>query len=293
VEDQPSNAEKVRPIVAQYIVVAVLTGLILSVGLALVKDHVEDRVTSPDEVFQLCGLEPLAQMPRAPALTAPGSTTTGIERHEPAAELFDSYRLLRFNLLNAAERGYMGSLVITSATGSEGKSDLAADLASVMAASGRKVILVDANLRNPSVAARFGLNERPGMTDVLIGEAPLEAALVPTSIEGLHVLPAGARTSNPVDLLESSQMVSMHASLRELADLVIFDAPSCLAFADVSVLASFTDSVIVVAELGTTKRDLLNRGVNLLQRSSARLVGVVLRDHQQSGRKKGRRKAAA
>jgi Mrp family chromosome partitioning ATPase len=85
--------------------------------------------------------------------------------------------------------------------------------------------------------------------------------------------------------------VSMHARLRELADLVIFDAPSCLSFADVSVLASFTDSVIMVAELGTTKRDLLNRGVNLLQRSSARLVGVVLRD-QQPVRKRGRRKAA-
>ncbi|MHB8636588.1 MAG: polysaccharide biosynthesis tyrosine autokinase [Fimbriimonadaceae bacterium] len=289
---QPSVAKKIRPILTQYVVVAVLTGLILSVGVALLKDYLEDKVTSPDDVFQLCGLEPLAQMPRMASLTGPVSASNAIERHEPAAELFDSYRLLRFSLLNAAERGYMGSLVVTSATGSEGKSDLAADLASVMASSGRKVILVDANLRNPTVAARFGLAERPGMTDVLIGEAPLEAALVPTNIEGLSVLPAGARTSNPVDLLESPQMVSMHASLRELADLVIFDAPSCLAFADVSVLASFTDSVLVVAELGTTKRELLSRGVNLLQRSSARLVGVVLRDHQ-SGRKKSRRRAAA
>ena len=288
----PSPVEKIRPLLPQYVVISLLAGMIFAVALALVKDHIEDRVTSPDEVFQLCGLEPLAQMPRMPLLSAPFSASTAIERHEPSAELFDSYRLLRFNLLNAAERGYMGSLVITSASGSEGKSDLAADLASVMAGSGRKVILVDANLRNPSVATRFGLAERPGMTDVLIGEVPLEAALVPTNVEGLHVLPAGAKTTNPVDLLESSQMVSMHTSLRELADLVIFDAPSCLAFADVSVLASFTDSVLVVAELGTTKRDLLNRGVSLLQRSSARLVGVVLRESQ-PGRKRGRRKAAA
>ncbi|HLK14186.1 MAG TPA: polysaccharide biosynthesis tyrosine autokinase [Fimbriimonadaceae bacterium] len=289
---QASPIEKVRPILGQYVLVSVLAGLVLSVLVSLVKDHVEDKVTSAEDVFQLCGLEPLAQMPRMQALTAPTSASTAIERHEPPAELFDSYRLLRFNLLNAAERGYMGSLVITSATGAEGKSDLAADLASVMAAGGRRVILVDANLRNPSVAARFSLRERPGMTDVLIGEATLEEALVPTNIDGLSVLPAGAKTPNPVDLLESSQMVSLHSSLRELADLVIFDAPSCLTFADVSVLASFTDSVIVVAELGTTKRDMLNRGVNLIQRSSARLVGVVLRERQ-AQRKRGRRKAAA
>jgi len=287
-----SPAEKVRPILYQYAVVSVLIGLVFAVGVALIKDHIEDRITSPDEVFELCGLEPLAQMPRLPAIEAPFSTSTAIERRGPAAELFDSYRLLRFNLLNAAERGYMGSLVVTSATGSEGKSELAADLASVMAGSGRKVILVDANLRHPSVAARFGLSERPGMTDVLIGDAPLEAALVPTNVEGLHILPAGAKTTNPVDLLESAQMVSLHSSLRELADLVIFDAPSCLSYVDVSVIASFTDSVLVVAELGTTKRDLLNRGVNLLQRSSARLVGIVLREHQPK-RKVRRRRAAA
>ena len=269
-----------------------LTGLLFSVGIALLKDHVEDRVTSADEVFELCGLEPLAQMPRTGLLPGAGTGSNAILRHEPSAELFDSYRLLRFNLLNAAERGYMGSLVITSATGSEGKSDLAADLAAVMATGGRKVILVDANLRNPSLAPRFGLAERPGLTDVLIGEASLEAALMPTDVDGLRILPAGAKTTNPVDLLESAQMVSLHSELRELADLVIFDAPSCLSFVDVSVLASFTDSVIMVSELGTTKRELLNRGVNLLQRSSARLVGVVLRE-QQPGKKKGRRKAAA
>lgn len=287
----PSPAERIRPILNQYVVVAVLGGLIFALGFALLKDYVEDKVTSADDVFLISGLEPLAQMPRVPALTAPISASTSIARIAPSAELFDSYRLLRFNLLNAAERGYMGSLVITSATGSEGKSDLAADLASVMAGSGRRVVLVDANLRHPSVAPRFGLNERPGMTDVLIGEAELEQAIVPTNVPGLHVLPAGAKTTNPVDLLESAQMVSLHARLREMADLVIFDAPSCLTYADVSVLASFTDSVIVVAELGTTKRALLSRGVNMLQRSSARLVGVVLRDHQPS-RRRGKRKAA-
>ncbi len=284
--------EKIRPVPVQYFALAIIASLILGAGLALVKDHVQDRVSSPEDVFQICGLEPLAQMPSLPALPAStGSATSAIARHDINPALFDSYRLLRFNLLNAAERGYMGSLVVTSATGSEGKTDLACDLAEVMASGGRRIILVDANLRHPSLAGHFSVSERPGLTDVLVGDATLEQALMETTIPGLSILPAGARTPNPVDLLESSQMVSLHSDLRELADLIIFDAPSCLAYADVAVLASFTDSVLVVAELGTTKRDLLNRGVQMLQRSSARLVGVVLRDRQLPRRTK-RGKAA-
>jgi capsular exopolysaccharide synthesis family protein len=262
----------------------------LGVSLALLKDHIEDRVTSPQDVFQICGLEPLAQMPSLPASSAL-SASTALARHEANPALFDSYRLLRFNLLNAAERGYMGSLVVTSVTGSEGKSDLACDLAEVMASGGRRIILVDANLRNPSLAGHFSVSERPGLTDILVGDATLTQALAPTAIPGLMLLPAGAKTPNPVDLLESTQMVSLHSELREHADLIIFDAPSCLSYADVSVLASFTDSVLVVAEMGSTKRDLLNRGVQMLQRSSARLVGVVLRDKQLPRRTK-RGKAA-
>jgi capsular exopolysaccharide synthesis family protein len=169
------------------------------------------------------------------------------------------------------------SVVITSSSSGEGKTDLAWRLGYAMARDNRRVIIVDANLRNPELHELANVGIRPGLTDVLLGENTLDEVLHETGAPGLRILTAGSEIANPGDLLLSNNMRVLHEELKLRADLVIFDSPPCLDTADANVLAHLADSVLYITSKGSS-RTALRSGIKMLRQAQGKLLGVITRD---------------
>ncbi len=198
---------------------------------------------------------------------------------DPTGAAAEAYRALRVNLTYASlDAALKTLLVVAPAPEARGESqtEVAANLAVAVAQAGHRVILVDANLRQPQLHSFFGQPNEGGLTQAIL--APEEAPLQATGVEGLSLLTAGAALPNPADLLSSRQMATLLAALAQQADLVLLVAPPVKAVSDTLVLAAKSDGVLLVARAGQTRRDRLTEAKKMLERVDARVLGAVLVD---------------
>jgi capsular exopolysaccharide synthesis family protein len=196
---------------------------------------------------------------------------------EPRSSISEAFRTLRTNLDFAGLDRKVQTLVITSAGVGEGKSTTLANLAVVTAQAGHKVILVDADLRRPSLHEIFGLQNSSGLTTMMMEEGALAAPpLQDTGIEGLSLLASGPLPPNPAELMGSRRMEEVIAALSQRASHVFFDTPPVVAVTDGAVLATKVDGVLLVISAGKTRREYARSAVQRLQQINARLVGTVL-----------------
>lgn len=207
---------------------------------------------------------------------------------EPRSPISEAYRTLRTNLDFASLDQALKTLVVTSAGVSEGKSSTLANLAVVSAQAGRKVVLVDADLRRPTLHEVFGLGNEAGLTTVMVDETALASPpLQDTGIEGLSVLTSGSLPPNPAELMGSHRMEEVIAVLADQADQVFFDTPPVVAVTDAAVLATKVDGVLLVISAGQTRREYARTAVQRLEQINARLVGTVLTNVQMGAGFKG------
>lgn len=199
-----------------------------------------------------------------------------VTRDEPKSPAAEAYRTLRTNLQFAALDTPLRVLLITSAGPGEGKTTTAANLAVAMAQSGSKVIVIGGDLRKPTLHLAFGLRNTVGLTNVLTGNVSWEAALQPTDVDGLYVLPAGPIPPNPAELLASTRMQELLAELKEQCDVVIIDAPPVLAVTDAGVMSRLSDGVLLVISVGVTPRDVAKAAKEQLEQVGARILGMVV-----------------
>ena len=200
---------------------------------------------------------------------------------EPRSPISEAYRTLRTNLDFAGLAKTLKTLVVTSAGVNEGKSTTLANLAVVTAQAGRKVILVDADLRRPRLHQIFGLSNEQGLTTIMMDDNALAAPpLQETGVESLWLLPSGPLPPNPAELMASRRMEEVIAALVERADQVFFDTPPVVAVTDAAVLATKVDGVLLVISAGKTRREYARTAVQRLQQINARLVGAVLTNVQ-------------
>jgi non-specific protein-tyrosine kinase len=200
---------------------------------------------------------------------------------EPRSPISEAYRTLRTNLDFASLDQALKTLVVTSAGVSEGKSTMLANLAVVSAQAGRRVVLVDADLRRPTLHEVFGLDNEVGLTTLMMDEAALASPpLQDTGIEGLSVLTSGPLPPNPAELMGSRRMEEVVAVLADQADQVFFDTPPVVAVTDAAVLATKVDGVLLVIRAGKTRREYARTAVQRLEQINARLIGTVLTDVQ-------------
>jgi capsular exopolysaccharide synthesis family protein len=200
---------------------------------------------------------------------------------EPRSPISEAYRTLRTNLDFASLDQEFKTLVVTSAGVGEGKSTTLANLAVVSAQAGRKVVLVDADLRRPTLHQIFGLSNETGLTTAMMSEASFASLpLHESGVEGLSVLTSGPLPPNPADLMGSRRMEELVAALSEGADQVFFDTPPVVAVTDAAVLATKVDGVLLVISAGKTRREYARTAVQRLQQINARLVGTVLTNVQ-------------
>ncbi len=207
---------------------------------------------------------------------------------EPRSPISEAYRTLRTNLDFAGLDRALKTLVVTSAGVGEGKTTTLANLAVVSAQAGRRVILVDADLRRPTLHRIFGLPNEMGLTTMMRDEEALAAPpLQATGVEGLSVLTSGPLPPNPADLMGSRRMEEVIAALSERADQVLFDTPPVVAVTDAAVLATKVDGVLLVIGAGKTRRDQARAAVQRLEQINARLVGAVLTNAEMGATFKG------
>jgi capsular exopolysaccharide synthesis family protein len=228
-------------------------------------------------------LLPLATMPAAPVRPAepPGRTVRGVTLHPrliagAAGAAGEQYRALRTRIFHG-EGGVFSVLLVTSPGRGDGKSLTVANLGVTMAQEfSRRIVVVDANFRDPQQHSLFGLGETVGLSDVLVGGASLDEALVTIEDLQLTVLPAGSAPAHPAELLGTSTMRRTLEALRSRFDCVLIDAPAAAPLADVGVLTPLVDRVILIVRAGVTARPAIHDAISALD--TGRLLGIVLND---------------
>ncbi|WP_029215139.1 CpsD/CapB family tyrosine-protein kinase [Kallotenue papyrolyticum] len=202
-----------------------------------------------------------------------------IALRDPRSPAAEAYRALRTNIQFSSLDRPLRTLLVTSTAPDEGKSTTLANLAVTMAQAEQRVLLVDCDLRRPSLHTLFGLPNEVGLTNLLLQESG-DLPAQPTEVPGLLVLTSGPLPPRPADILGSRRMEEVIARLREAADVVLFDTPPVVAVTDAAVLATKVDGVLLVFRAGATRRDRAREARRRLEKVNANIVGVVLTDVQ-------------
>jgi capsular exopolysaccharide synthesis family protein len=214
---------------------------------------------------------------REPAPAAASLDGRLVAAHSPQSLAAEQYRSLRTRIKNAEHGRTVRSIIVTSPNKGDGKSLTAANLALTMAQEFQhRVLLVDADLRRPSIHTLFGINDVPGLTDVLMGGVTLDDAIVSVPQHHLAVLPAGMLPSHPAELLGSTAMRRTVDALRTRYDRVIIDMPPVAPLADVSIALGMVDGLLMIVRAGVTPKPAIERALSGLD--TAKVLGLVLND---------------
>jgi len=262
----------VKPNIPLNLTLGLLLGLGVGIGVALVQDQLDDTVRDQSEAARLAAAPVLGTIP----VFQPNGQTGALAPGGPAAMATEAYRALRYCLdfVTQGERGRV--VLVTSPAQFEGKTTTVWNLARAVAVTGRRVVLVDSDLRRSGLGRLLGLHGKPGVTDVLLGEVALRDALQRHTESGVLFLSAGKEVQNHTELLDSDAMRELLRELRQEADLVILDSPPVLAVADSLVLARLSDDVLMVCVTGQSHRHELQLARTLLSRVGESVSGVVL-----------------
>ena len=254
---------------------ATLLGIMLALALAALLDRADGRAHSGEEIEGLTQLPVLARVADQGKAQPLLATPTGVDTHQTA--LLDSYRTLRAAISFAALQEPLRSIAVTSVRATEDKSAAAINLAVALTLVGKRVVLVDCDLRRPSLHQRLGTSEsESGLSDVLCGRVPLESALRETSVARLRVLAGGEAAPYAVELLESPALYKCLTQLASLADFVVLHASPALGAPDASLVTAVADATILVVAVAHDQKDDLERATETLAQSHSRLLGTLL-----------------
>ena len=256
-----------------YLVLGLLLGGVLGVGAAVLREAADRRIRDSDDAAEISGAPILGsiaehrRVKRQPLVMV----------HEPVSARAEEFRRLRTNLHTLVPKEGAASFVVASAVASEGKTFLTANLGIAFAQADRRVVLVDADLRQPKLAELMGIESVGGLAQVLAGHQTLDDALRKWRLGlPLEVLAAGSPEDNPTELLDSEDFDVVLYRLAERADIVIFDTPALLPAVDGAILARKTLGAVLVARAGFTRAHQLNTAVESLQSVEAHLLGLVV-----------------
>lgn len=251
--------------------VGLIVGIALGLGAAIIRMSLDNRVRTPRDAEQIL---------KAPSVGAIAFDAKAKERPlivhvDPLSPRAESFRALRTNL-QFLDMGGRSSFVITSSIPSEGKSTTTINLAIALADAGKRVALIDTDLRKPKVAEYLGIEGGAGLTDVLIGRAEVNDVMLPWGGRSLYVLPAGKIPPNPSELLGSARMGALISMFERDFDVVLCDAPPLLPVTDAAILARVTSGSLMVIAAGRTTRHQLTLAAEALGAVSAKLAGFVM-----------------
>lgn len=251
-----------------------IVGLIAGVGLAFLKERLNDAVRGREDLEALVGAPVLAVIPRV-IRWRQRQRELLVTLEEPHSTASEAFRTLRTRVLFALHPVGAKTLVVTSAHAGEGKTSTTANLGIALAQAGKRVIIVSADFRKPRLHRFFGLKNQRGLTDVLVGDILLSDAIKPTKVDKLRLIPTGTVPPNPAELLGSDAMGRVLGELREIADLVVIDAPPALVVSDVIALAPLAEAAIILADAGTARHS-ISQTRQQLEQVNVPVVGTIL-----------------
>jgi len=283
-----------RPAKTRNVALAFLVGLVGGIGLALMREYLDNTVKTPDDVETLSRLPSLAVVPqfagsngnakRAGLLQ--GFSSNGhdkrielVAQHLPKSQMSEAFRALRTSILLSQADHPPQVILVTSALPREGKTTAAANLAVTLAQLGDKTVLVDADLRKPGVGRLLNLagGKYAGLSSYLAGVSSLDLVSVPhPAIPNLVAIPTGPLPPNPADLLSSHKLVEAVAELRSKFKFIVIDSPPIMAATDAVILSVQADGVLLVVRSGETPKEAFTRTRDLLNSVKCRVLGVVL-----------------
>ncbi|HUZ94781.1 MAG TPA: polysaccharide biosynthesis tyrosine autokinase [Edaphobacter sp.] len=268
---------------AKIVLVGVVFGLIGGIIIAFVMDSLDTGLRTIAEIESVTELPSLAVIPRARRTSVEqGASLSTAEKNlvvlsQSKSQFAESFRALRTSLLLSTAGHPPKYILLTSATPSEGKTTLSTNLACILAQGDARVLLIDADLRRPSVHHRFGMSGKIGLTTVLTGAATLEsAAQKVTEVPNLDVLAAGPMPPFPTEMISSQAMDSLLQHCGEIYTHVLIDTPPILSVTDGVILARHSDAVVLVVRHGKSSKHVVRRARDLLVRSGAPITGIVL-----------------
>ena len=258
--------------------IALLIGLALGIGLAVLFEHMDNTLKTPEDVKNYLGLPFLGMVPDVAARTSSSNTMrpSPLIMKNPGSAVAEAYRVLRTNLIFSSAEAAGRALVVSSANPGEGKTTTVANLASSLAQNGARVLAMDADLRRPTMHQHFGIAKTPGLSDLIVGKAKASEAIQATRFKGLQVLPCGYVPPNPAELLGSSSMKEVILALRSHYDWVLIDTPPILGMADTVVLCRLVDGVVLVVGAEISGRPAIERALDQITGVGGKITGVVL-----------------
>lgn len=284
--DPATGANRIDPRGRMNVVLGALLGVILGIGAAFFLEYLDRTVRTSSDVETLLGIPVLGIIPRlrrlgseeeaTPASTQSVPLVVALDPLDPAAE---AYRNLRMNLMfMSTEEDPIRSILFSSPGPGEGKSTTAVNFAVMLAQQGQRVLLIDADLRRPSLHRSLDLLREPGLTNLLVGDASVREAVRPSVLPNLDVLPSGPFPPNPSELLNSKAMKRLLEEFEGRYSQVIIDSPPMLAVTDAAVLALHADGLVLVMRSGETEQRAAERSVEQLRRLGVRVFGAVLNE---------------
>ena len=279
----------IEPNIPRNLLFAFMLGLASGVGLAFLMEGLDNTVRTTEQAQLISGVASLGMIPLGSKSAREGPNpkrlviATSKEAVElvtqvrPQSQMAESYRALRTSLLLSNLGAPPKVIMVTSALPQEGKTTTSINTAIVLAQKGVRVLLIDADLRRPSIHKTLGMGPHSGLSNVLTGSTKLADAITHTAIfPNLFVLPAGTPPPNPAELLASSNMRDLLNELRDQFDHVVMDTPPSLSVTDAVVLSPRADAVVLVIRSGQTTKQALRRSRDTLLQVNAKVVGVLL-----------------
>lgn len=250
---------------------ALLGGLLLGLLLAIGRERFDDTVRTPDDLREKIGLPLVGVVPVLPNNTTPAEALADIR-----SDMSEAYYSIRTSLQFTTSHGVPPTLLVTSSTQSEGKSTTATAIAMSFARIGSRVLIIDGDLRKPSLHRVFALPNEKGFSNVLAGQLPLEEAIQQAETTGLSFLSSGPLPPNPGELLAGPSFGLTLAKASTLFDLVVIDGPPVMGLADAPMIAAIAGGTVFVIEAGRTHRGQAKVAVNRLRETHAHLLGAIL-----------------
>jgi len=279
----------VEPNIPRNLAFAFMLGLTSGVGLAFLLEGLDSTVRTTEQAQMISGLPPLGMIPLGSRTAREGANpkrlviATSKEAVElitqvrPQSQMAESYRALRTSLLLSNLGAPPKVIMVTSALPQEGKTTTSINCAVVLAQKGIRVLLIDADLRRPSIHKTLGMGPRSGLSNVLTGSATLQQAITRSpTLPNLDVLPAGTPPPNPAELLASANMRDVLQELRGQYDHIVVDTPPTLSVTDAVVLSPRADAIVLVIRSGQTTKQALRRSRDILMQVNAKVSGVLL-----------------
>lgn len=261
---------------------AVFFGLLGGIGLAFLMEYLDDSVKTTEEMERVCRIPSLGVVPfllRNGQQALEAKNPLWLEQAvvtQPKSILAEAIFHIRTAVMLSISGGPPGTIIVTSPNPSEGKTTLSVNLASALAITGKRVVLVDADLRKPNIHSIFQLPGQPGLTNFLTGSASLTEILQPSSIPDLFVIPAGTVPPNPVQLVTSEAFMELLKDLEKDFRHVVVDTPPVIGFTDARAISSLAEGVLLVAKHHGTSREALRLAVQLLAQVRAPILGAIM-----------------